>query len=75
VSNLHRRLGRLEQSRPEPSPWDATDAIFAALDTSELIALIECVNAREHGRVTSAEQEAVYGRVRDRLVAFGIAPP
>jgi hypothetical protein len=74
MSTLTRRLARLEQARPAPSPWDATDPIFASLEMSELISLVTSLSAGERGMAPSAEDEAVYGMVRDRIVAAGVSP-
>ena len=75
MSHLHRRLRRLEGNRPRPSPFDAMDPILAELPTPELVALVRRIDNVEGGIRPTAEQEAVYGRVRDRLAFVGIALP
>ena len=64
----NRRRERPGRSRLKPVSDPRVGAVFAALGPFELIALIECIDARERGQIASAEHEAVYGAVRDRLV-------
>ena len=75
MSGLHRRLARLEAGRPRPSPFDAMDPVLAELSMSDLIALVRRIDNVRRGIRPTAEQEAVYGMVRDRVVAVGIALP
>jgi hypothetical protein len=72
---LGRRLARLEVGRPRPSPFDAMDPVLAGLSTSELIDLVRHIGAVRERRGSTANQQAVYGRVRDRLALVGVALP
>jgi hypothetical protein len=75
MSTLGRRVDRLEEARPRPSAFDALDPILAGLSTSELIDLVRHIDAVREPQGPTAEQQAVYGRVRDRLALVGIALP
>ena len=75
MNHLQRRLGRLEQGRRKPSPFDAMDPILAALSMEELQALGAYERARKQGRESSPEAVLVYGLVRERLAAVGIPLP
>jgi len=74
-TTLGRRLARLEAGRSDPSPFDAMDPILADLSVSELLDLVRHRDAVRERRSPTAEQRAVYGRVRDRLALVGIALP
>ena len=73
MSGLHRRLSRLEGSRPQSSRWDAMDPILAELSMPELIDLVQRGSNVERGIRPTPDQEAVYGLVSDRLAFAGIA--
>jgi hypothetical protein len=72
---LARRIGRLEGSRPDPSPWDALDPILADLSLSDLIDLVQRTTALGSGLRPTPRQDAVYDLVRIRLVPAGIVLP
>ena len=75
MTALHRRLQRLERSITRPDPWNGMDAVVASLTTPELRLLIDHGNRVKNGQPTTCEQEASYGRVRDRLALVGISLP
>ncbi len=75
MSRRRRRLDRLEAAHSQPSPFDAIDPILAGLSLSELVALVRRGKNVERGIRPTPDQEAVYGRMRERLIVVGIALP
>jgi hypothetical protein len=72
MTPLHRRLQRLERSRPRPYPRAGADEVIAALTTPELRMLIDRLKRVRSDQPTTFEQDQVWAMVEDRLRAVGI---